>query len=100
MARLFISQGRLDNWTFEERVSVKDDVMTLSKDGRAFQLRPAVRFLKLAGADIDPHKLVGRVKTEEQLAQMNAEHYLESVLVGDVAYDVQTGWVGLPMPSG
>jgi len=100
MARLFISQARLDNWTFEERVAVKGDVMTLSKDGRSFKLSPAVRFVKLAGADIDPHKLIGRVKTEDQLAQMGAEHYLESCLVGEIAYDVQTGWVGLPLPSG
>ena len=48
MARLVISQERLDSWAAEERISVEGDVMTLSGDGRAFRLAPAVRFMKVA----------------------------------------------------
>jgi hypothetical protein len=99
VARLFISQGRLDAWSAEDRVRIQDDIMTLSGDGRAFRLRPAIRFLKIAGGDgaQDPNQLIGRVKLLDDLAQIGGEQFMESVIVGEVAYDVQTGFLGEPV---
>src|SRR5215831_19602574 len=98
VARLFISQGRLDAWSAEDRVRIQDDVMTLAGDGRAFRLRPAVRFLKVSGEAVgdDPHQLIGRVKLVEDLPRLGGEQFLESVIVGETAYDVQTGFLGEP----
>lgn len=82
---------------------IKDDIMTLAGDGRAFRLRPAIRFLKVAGQDgevPDPHQLIGRVKLVDDLAELGGEQFLESVIVGDVAYDVQTGFLGEPLAIG
>ena len=81
---------------------IQDDIMTLAGDGRAFRLRPAIRFLKVAGADgqiPDPHQLIGRVKLVDDLAELGGEQFLESVIVGDVAYDVQTGFLGEPLAN-
>lgn len=100
MARLFISQDRLDAWSGEDRVKLEGNLMTLVNDGRAFRLEPAVRFLKVAGDGEDPHDLLGKVKTVAALEREGGEHYMNSVIVGDTAYDVQQGFVGDPVPGG
>lgn len=100
MARLFISQGRLDAWSSEDRVKLDGDIMTLAGDGRSFRLRPAIRFLRVSGQPQqgeDPHQLVGRVKPLDDLAKLGGEQFMESVIVGDTAYDTQSGFLGEPM---
>jgi hypothetical protein len=99
MARLFISQGRLDAWALEERVKIDADVMTLAGDGRSFRLRTAVRFLKVSGDGADPNGLVGKVKTMDDVANIGGEQFMESVLMGETAYDVQSGFLGEPLPG-
>ena len=98
MARLFISVERLEAWSAENRVTVDGARMTLTELGRAFDIKPAVHFLGVAGGDPDPHGLVGLVKDEEELAKMGADHMASSVIYVDTAYDVQSGFVGVPLP--
>jgi len=98
MAQLFISQERLDAWSAESRVTVDGDVMTLSDDGRSFRIRPAVRFLRVAGALDDPNQLLDTVRDERSLDEMGADHYMYSVILGETAYDVQPGFLGEPLP--
>ena len=100
VARLFISQERLDTWASEDRIKVEGDVMLLNGDSRSFKLRPAVRFLKVAGDDADPNGLIGKVKTIEALEKDGGEHYMNSVIFGETAYDVQQGFVGDPVIPG
>ncbi len=100
MAQLFISQDRLDAWSAEQRVSVSGDIMTLSDDGRSFRIRPAVRFLRVAGSDEDPNQLLETVRDESSLDAMGADHYMYSVILGETAYDVQPGFLGEPIPRG
>ena len=97
MARLFISQERLDAWTAEAKVKVNGVEMTLVEDGRSFTIRPAVLFVKVAGDDADPADLLGRVKDDEGLAAISGDQYMNSVIVGDTAYDVLTGFIGDPL---
>lgn len=99
MACLFISQERLDAWSVEDRVTVEGDTMTLAENGRSFTIRPAVHFLQVEGGDEDPQQLVGLVKDEETLATMGADHYITSVIIGDVAYKVNPGFLGTPTPK-
>ena len=95
MARLYISADQMDRWTHEGKVSLQDDVMTLPAMNRSFRLRAAVRFLSVVeGAD--EHGLIGRVKSDEQLAQIGAEHYGASVIMGDVGYECEEGFLGTP----
>lgn len=100
MAQLFISQDRLDAWSAEQRISVSGDIMTLSDDGRSFRIRPAVRFLRVAGSDEDPNQLLETVRDERSLDAMGADHYMYSVILGETAYDVQPGFLGEPIPRG
>ncbi|MBI4510590.1 MAG: hypothetical protein HY698_13235 [Deltaproteobacteria bacterium] len=96
MARLFISQDRLDSWSSEDRVRVEGDLMTLSGDGRSFKLKPAVRFIKVSDDSPDPHGLIGKVRTIEVLVKSGGEHYMDSVIFQETAYDVQQGFLGEP----
>jgi hypothetical protein len=98
MAQLFISQERLDAWSAEQRVSLAGDIMTLADDGRSFRIRPAVRFLRVAGASDDPNQLIDTVRDERSLDEMGADHYMYSVILGEIAYDVQPGFLGEPIP--
>lgn len=95
MPRLFLSQQRLDEWVEQERIQISEDTMTLD-DGKRFRLVPAVYFVSLVGTESDPHDLVGRVKTKAQLASLQAEHYRDSVILGETGYQVVEGFVGEP----
>ena len=98
MARLFISAERLEAWTAEGRASLEGDLMTLTELNRAFQIRSAVRFTGVTGEELDPHDLVGLVKEDDELVQMGADHMANSVIYADTAYEVQNGFVGIPLP--
>ena len=39
----------------------------------------------------DPHDLVGRIKSLEQVTAMEGEHCADSVIIGDNAYEVVEG---------
>lgn len=95
MARLWISQQKLDDWIEQERVTLQDDLITL-EDGRRFHLLPAVNFKQVVGDEADPHAVLGTVKTKSQLVGLSADHYGDSVLIGEVAYQVEEGFVGEP----
>jgi hypothetical protein len=100
MARLFISQKRLDEWSVQNKVELAGERMTLIQDGRSFVIRPAVLFVGVAGNDADHEGLVGKVKDEDSLAAMGADLYMNSVIVRDTAYDVQCGFIGDPVGPG
>src|SRR5437868_9773534 len=89
---LFVPQSMLDKWVDHGRVDVKGRVLTLLREKKSFQLTGAVRFVALEAGD-DRAKLLGKVKTVEALKQMGAEHYMESVILGDSAYKVQQGFL-------
>jgi hypothetical protein len=99
MARLFISADQMDRWSVENKVTLNDDIMLLPALNRSFKLRTAVRFLSvIEGADA--HGLLGRVKTDDQLAEMGGEHYGASVIMGEVGYECEEGFIGLPIDGG
>ena len=100
MAKLFITQDRLDAWVAERKVTVAGDLLTLVADGRAFRIRPAMRFLAVAGATEDPNALLETVQDDQDLARLGADAYLDSCIVGETAYEVQRGFLGEPVVGG
>ncbi len=92
MARLFVSQELLDEWAVEGKIELSGNLLKIQSEDRTFALTPGVRFLKLAAGG-DGQKLVGKVKSEEQLVSMGGELYMSSVLLGEDAYDVQGGFL-------
>jgi hypothetical protein len=94
MAAVFIAQSTLQQWADAGKVRLDDTTLHLLKEGRSVLLQAAVRFTKLTVGDEDPHALLGKVKTADQLREMGAEHYMDSVIHGDTAYEVVEGFMG------
>lgn len=89
---LFVPQSVLDKWSEQGRIQVDGNVLTILGDGKHFALTSAVRFMKMEAGE-DSAGLLQKVKTTDALKQMGAEHYMESVILGEVAYQVQQGFL-------
>lgn len=87
----------MDEWVVEEKASIVEDVLTIVDEEVKYRLSQAVHFLKDVADGSDPHNLVGRVKELSILESMGAEHYMDSVILQDSAYEVVTGFTGEPM---
>jgi len=95
-ALLFASQVAIETWAEQKKIEFQGNVMTLVAGegcGRSYALVPAVLFLKVVGGECDPNQLVAKVKTEAKLRELGAEHLETSVVLGDVAYEVQPGFL-------
>jgi hypothetical protein len=93
---LFVSQAMIDSWADQGRIDFVGNVMTLlAGEGRdrSYALEPAVRFLALVGAEADPHRLLQKVKSLAALRELGAEAIDRSVVLGDVAYEVEPGFL-------
>jgi len=91
---MFVSQETLDRWLTDERVTVEGEVMTLLPEGQRFELTSAVHFLAEVAGGGDETALVGRVKALDVVAQLGGEHYADSVILDDNAYEVVEGFLG------
>ncbi|TMA18029.1 MAG: hypothetical protein E6J88_19885 [Deltaproteobacteria bacterium] len=89
---LFVPQSVLDKWSEQGRIQVDGNVLTILGEGKNFALTSAVRFMKMEAGD-DNAGLLQKVKTTDALKQMGAEHYMESVILGESAYQVQQGFL-------
>ena len=93
---LFVSQAVLESWTEHGKIDFQGDLMTLRSgegQGRSYVLGPAVRFMEVLGTDRDPNALLGKVKTDAQLRALGAEQLGDSVVLGELAYEVEPGFV-------
>lgn len=93
---LFVSQAMLDSWAEQGKIDFVGNVMTLlagDGKGRSYALDPAVRFMKTLGEEKDPNGLLHKVKSVAQLKEMGADPAGDSCILGDVAYEVQPGFL-------
>jgi hypothetical protein len=95
--RVFFPQAALDAWIVDGSVDLTDGVLTILGEGRRYELTEAVHVLREVSGAGDPHELVGRAKTRAALERLGAEIVESSMLLGDAAYDVSPGWVGIPV---
>jgi hypothetical protein len=98
--RVFFPQQTLDQWLEQGRVALVDDELTVGPVARRFRLQTALHFVAEVAGTPDAHELVGKVKTVEQVQGMAGEHYADSVILGDNAYQVIEGFVGELLPAG
>jgi len=92
---MFVSQETVDKWITEGRVSVGGEMMTLMPEGRRFALTSAVHFVAEVADGGDEQQLVGKVKALEVVAEIGGEHYADSVILDDNAYEVVEGFLGV-----
>lgn len=102
MPRIFISQPTVDLWMGAGGIEIDGDMLRMRSAPQApLFINPAVYFLRIDGSEADPYDIVGAVKTSQELAQMGADHYEASVVLGDFAYTVNPGFVATPVgPDG
>ena len=96
MPRIFVAQTLADSWLAAGRVQLERDLLRLPDPaGGSVDLfiNPAVFFERIDGSEADVHQVVGKVKTAQELAQMGADHYESSVVMGDFAYTVVPGFL-------
>jgi hypothetical protein len=90
---LFVAQEMLDGWMMSGKIDFSGHVMRIAGDARSYVLEPAVRFVRIVGEGDDGAGLIGKVKTLAQVEALGGEHYADSVILGEVAYEVQNGFV-------
>ncbi len=97
--RVFFPQAALDRWIVDGTVDLQDGELTILCEGRRFTLTEAVRVLgEVSGSGGGgAEDLVGRVNARSSLEQLGAEMLETSMLLGDAAYDIEPGWVGVPI---
>ncbi|MCA9637771.1 MAG: hypothetical protein KC420_17210 [Myxococcales bacterium] len=93
MPRIFIAQSLVDGWISGGKAQLDRDILRVGGGGGTFDLfiNPAVYFDRIDGSESDDAGVIGKVKTSQELAQMDAEHYETSVVLGDAAYTVVPG---------
>ncbi len=97
MKKIFISQNVLDSLFSEGRARLDHDRLTMhGKENEVFQLTQAYKFLYVADGSVDPHNLVGKIFTKDQLEKSCMDIYMDSVLYQETAYQVETGYIGVP----
>lgn len=95
--RVFFPQTALDQWIVDGAVDLQGGALTLVGEGRTYEVGEAVRVLREVSGAGDTAQLVGKVKSLEWLQQQGAEIVETSMLLGEAAYDVDPGWMGVPV---
>jgi len=93
---VFFPQAALDEWIVDGSAELQDGQLTLLAEGKRYRIGEALRILREVGGGEDAQHLVGRVKTRAYLEQLGAEIVHASMLLGELAYDIEPGWVGIP----
>ncbi|MBN1882960.1 MAG: hypothetical protein JW885_12355 [Deltaproteobacteria bacterium] len=76
-------------------MSFSDNVVTTLSGGKAsYKLIPAYKFIKLTSGGEDIPELLGLVKTKDELCDFNPDIFLDSIIIGELAYEVETGYIG------
>jgi hypothetical protein len=95
--RVFFPQTALDQWIVDGAVDLQGGALTLVGEGRTYEVAEAVRVLREVSGAGDSAQLVGKVKPRLWLEQQGAEIVETSMLLGEAAYDVDPGWMGVPV---
>lgn len=94
--KFFISQEVLDSWLSAEKVSLEGEVLHLLGTSIYLRLTPGCHFKGVQAGNDEP-ALLGKVKAKAAVTAMGAEMYLDSVILGETAYEIETGFVGKPV---
>jgi hypothetical protein len=97
--RIFFPQEALDTWLLDGHVELSGEELTIKAEGRKFRIAEAVRVLTEVTGTPDGFDLVGRVKSKGYLTELGAEMLDSSMILGDNAYDVTPGFLGMPIGS-
>jgi hypothetical protein len=93
--KIFIPQEKLEAWVNEGKISMADNVITTLAGNRvSYTLIPAFKFVRLTSGDTDSEKLIGLVKTKDDIKHLKPDIFMDSIIIGDKAYEVEMGYIG------
>lgn len=99
MIKLFLPQTTLEEWALADKADIQGDKLVVPAENASYRVAPAVHFLKLVSG-ADARKLLSKVTTQSQLEQLGGEHMADSVILGEDAYEVATGYIAeVPSPA-
>lgn len=99
MPRIFVSQRRIQQWTEEGRISVDGNVLVLPELARSFRLTEAFHVERVVSEGGDTYRLTGKVKTRGQIGTLGGEVFLNSLIIGEAAYEGESGFIGEALPG-
>jgi hypothetical protein len=97
--RVFFSQEAVDLWLADGKVSLDGEVLRVLPEGPSFKLTSAVHVKAEVAGGGDSEKLVGKVKSLEDVAALSGEVASGSVVLGDNAYEAADGFVAELLPD-
>jgi hypothetical protein len=95
--KVFIPQDVVDSWVTADKVDLSGEVMTFRGLGVALRMVPGYYFDHVSGGSDEGHHLLGRAKVKAAIAAMGAEAYMDSVILGETAYEVESGFLAKPL---
>ena len=101
MAKIqFFTQKMIEKWAQEKKVHFDGNTLeVLIGKTVSYVLKPATRFLKLVEGE-DTLGIKRKVLTKEHLDSLGADLYMNSVIIGETAYEVEPGFIVEGMTSG
>ena len=97
--RIFFPQAALDHWLVEGYVELAGNQLTIVGEGRRYHIAEAVRVIREVSGVPDANDVIGKVKSRVFFEELGAEILEESMIIGENAYEVKTGWLGAPTSS-
>lgn len=97
--RVFFPQECLDRWIGESKVDLIGPELILKAENRRYRVVEAVHVVAEVTGLADAYDLLGRVKSHVFLAELGAEVLDTSVVLGDNAYEVVPGFLGIPVET-
>jgi hypothetical protein len=87
----------MDSWLSSERVNLEGEMLRLPGAGLVLRLVPGCYFKCVQAGSDDTFALLGKVKAQAAVAALGAEAYMNSVILGETAYEVDLGFVAKPV---
>jgi len=97
--RIFFPQASLDEWIMNGVALLEGAELRLVHEGRRYAIVEGVHVTTEVTGSPEATKLVGFVKSKAALEELGAEILESSMVLGENAYEVRPGWVGLPSTS-
>ena len=97
--RIFFPQSALDHWLVEGYVELAGNHLTIVGEGRRYRIAEAVYVIREVAGAPDANDIIGKVKSRVFFEELGAEILQDSMIIGDNAYEVKTGWLGAPTSS-
>ena len=88
----FFTQKMIEQWVALGRAEFNGRILTVKSSGEAYELDPATMF-KTVIEGKDRQKLIGKVLTEKHVQDLGIDVYLDSAILGEIAYRVEPGFI-------